>query len=95
MRNLDFGTSDGLISPCLPGVAECPNPNPFLVPVPSPNVLTMNGFRIIPKITGNSKGMKGIKGIIRKDYVTPPVDFPIIERYLKEDAIRKGDRYCQ
>ncbi len=74
MRNFDFGNDDGFVSPCIPKLSKCGNVNPFLVPAPNLDVAKKYGFKIDVKITGNSKGGRGMKRITGQNEIIPNRD---------------------
>ncbi len=73
--------------------SKCGNVNPFLVPAPKLDVAKKYGFKIDVKITGNSKGGRGMKRITGQNEIIPNRDFPIIRLYLEKDALKNGDTY--
>ncbi len=92
-RNLDIGFDDGFVRPWLvPGVKECPDPDIFLLNVPTTAVLREYGFTVDLEIEPREWESDQILKVVypsaynRPKRITPAIHFPIILDYVKKNS---------
>jgi len=91
-RNFDIGLDDGYVSPSLvPGLRICSDAEPILLPAPTLDFVEDYGFSIKYTIHPHEweKG-KLLKYLGGKKVVEPVKDFPILIKYLEQEALVKG-----
>jgi hypothetical protein len=93
MRNFDIGL-DGMITPTLvPGVSGCGG-IPLPLPVPTKATLEHYGFSMTHEIKPNTLLEQGrIFKAAGSERIFPEEHFPILIKYMKEDAIKRGYKY--
>jgi len=90
-RNFDIGFDDGFVRPWfVPGLKECPNPDIFLLNVPTTAVLQEYGFKLELEIEPREWEAKKILKVVypsaynRPELIIPATHFPIILDYIKK-----------
>jgi hypothetical protein len=75
----------------VPGVKECPDPDIFLLPVPTPAVLREYGFTVDLEIEPREWESDQILKVVypsaynRPKRITPAIHFPIILDYIENN----------
>jgi hypothetical protein len=95
-RNFDIGFDDGFIKPWLvPGVKICPDPDIFLLHVPSPAAVGQYGFTVDLEIEPREWEAEKILKVVypsahnRPKCIMPAIHFPVILDYIKKE-LSKG-----
>jgi hypothetical protein len=93
-RNFDVGLDDGFVSPSLvPGLSECPDAKPALLPAPNPDVSRL-GFSYKHEIEPHEWEKGKLLRIVYPDgkgkRVEPLKHFPILLAHLEQEALAKG-----
>ncbi|MBM4027887.1 MAG: DUF4056 domain-containing protein [Planctomycetes bacterium] len=98
-RNFDIGLENGYLTPTLvPDVAQCPDAEPMLYPIPRLAVLREHGFsmkmEIEPHEWERGKLLRIVHDDKRQKRIDPEEHFPILMRQIRlEAANRYGPEY--
>jgi len=89
MRNLDIGTGDGKVGPCIPPGYGREDGRIWECPIPNLEYSGEMGFDFQLEARPHVK-KEVFQRILGKDIIDPETDFPIMMEYIKREAVEKG-----